>query len=442
MDFAHSTEGRSAGRLRTNRLPREALLVFVVALAARLLGLVLLGSGRPQVLESETFHHFGWEEFAIAQALARGDGFADAFGRGTGPSAWTTPAYPILLAGLIRIFGGLNSGLAVTLFVCQGLLSSATAVLLWRIGLDAGGPRLGRVAAWLYALYPTAVYYPVTLVWHSTLAAFVMTLFFAVLTRAGPRAGLRDVVKSGLLFGAAVLVTASPIAFAPVVLYFLCRYRDSAGEAVRVGLLFGGSALLAVSPWCVRNLVVLGTPAIRTNLGVELMVGNNDDATGGFNALAHPSQSEEEHERYAQLGEIDYAALGMQRFRAWLRANPGRFAELTARRFMFYWFGRPPTHVDHWDQDASVKADLRSWIRFGLQLLLGVAALVGLAVYRGPREQRVLLRGVLLLYPVIYGLTHVLARYRFPIEPMMMLASAALICRLSRLPYHPNANEE
>lgn len=415
---------------RAGRLPREAWIVFVVALVVRLAALKVLGSADKPPLGRATFHDFGWEEFAVAESVARGEGFADTFGGGTGPSAWVAPVYPVLVAGLIRIFGGLNPSLAFTLFALQAMLSAATAVLLWRVGLNLGGQRLGRASAWVYALYPVSVYYPVTVVWHTTLSAFVLTWFFAALTTAGPQATNRESVKVGLLFGAAVLVSPAPLATLPVVFFYLCRYRDSAGEAARVALSFGASAALVCAPWIVRNLVVLGTPALRTNLGVELMVGNNDSANGGFNALLHPSQSEEEHAYYAQLQEVDYAAFCMRRFFEWARAHPVRFAELTGWRYVIYWFGRPPTHVDHWDQAPSVKADLKSWVRFGLRLVLGVAALAGLATFRGAAGQRILLAGALLLYPAVYGFTHVLGRYRFPIEPMMTLAATSVVCQL------------
>ena len=41
----------------------------------------------------------------IAHSLASGDGFASPFRVYTGPTAWMTPLYPMLLGGLMRIFG-------------------------------------------------------------------------------------------------------------------------------------------------------------------------------------------------------------------------------------------------------------------------------------------------------------------------------------------------
>ncbi len=41
----------------------------------------------------------------IARSLALGKGFSNVFNQGTGATAWLTPVYPLLLAGIFRIFG-------------------------------------------------------------------------------------------------------------------------------------------------------------------------------------------------------------------------------------------------------------------------------------------------------------------------------------------------
>ena len=41
----------------------------------------------------------------VAGAILAGRGIADVYGVGTGPTAHASPAYPILLAGVYRIFG-------------------------------------------------------------------------------------------------------------------------------------------------------------------------------------------------------------------------------------------------------------------------------------------------------------------------------------------------
>ena len=65
------------------------------------------------ILVARTYHvrlandhfQFAWEMGRIARALATGYGFADPFAGHTGPTAWSPPVYPLLLAGIFKLFG-------------------------------------------------------------------------------------------------------------------------------------------------------------------------------------------------------------------------------------------------------------------------------------------------------------------------------------------------
>ena len=48
---------------------------------------------------------FGWEMGRIARALATGYGYADPFRGHTGPTTWVTPGYPLIIAGVFKLFG-------------------------------------------------------------------------------------------------------------------------------------------------------------------------------------------------------------------------------------------------------------------------------------------------------------------------------------------------
>ena len=71
---------------------------------------------------------------------------------------------------------------------------------------------------------------------------------------------------------------------------------ELAGGARRFSL-FALLALLVCSPWMLRNQRELGTLGLRSNLGVELYVGNNDVANGRHQTPYHPSQTAHETER-------------------------------------------------------------------------------------------------------------------------------------------------
>ncbi len=67
---------------------------------------------------ANTNNRMGGEFFNIAWSLYQGKGFADPFGRSTGPTAWQPPLYPLFMAGLLWLFDGNRDYLmAVTIFL-------------------------------------------------------------------------------------------------------------------------------------------------------------------------------------------------------------------------------------------------------------------------------------------------------------------------------------
>ncbi len=48
---------------------------------------------------------FEQEVGSVAKSLAEGQGFCCLFRQPTGPTAWLVPVYPLLLAGIFKVFG-------------------------------------------------------------------------------------------------------------------------------------------------------------------------------------------------------------------------------------------------------------------------------------------------------------------------------------------------
>ena len=82
---------------------------------------------------------FLFESGNIAHSLAVGNGFSSPFRVETGPTAWMPPVYPLLLAGVFRIFGvyTFHSFIAAaSLNICFATL---TCVPLFFAGKRIGG---------------------------------------------------------------------------------------------------------------------------------------------------------------------------------------------------------------------------------------------------------------------------------------------------------------
>ena len=70
------------------------------------------------------------------------------------------------------------------------------------------------------------------------------------------------------------------------------------------------------------------------------------------------------------------------------------------------------------------------WVRWSTHAAVGLFALLGLLLWRGRAGSRVLLGGTVVLFPLVYYVTHVIARYRFPIEPIAALLAAYAVLRV------------
>ncbi len=382
----------------------------LAAVAARLF--VLLVIGDPLLIsKAATAWDWGYEQAAVGRALARGDGFADAFGRGTGPTGWAAPVYPMLLAVLSKIFGGAGEPMAWALALLQIGASSLTCFALAALAHGLGRKDLMVPVAWVWALYPSSTWFAVTLVWDSTLVALGVVVWLAALTGVGRGARPRSAFRLGCGLGALALINPAPLAFAPVAVPWL-RFR------MRPILALVGGTALVLAPWVLRNWISVGSPGLRTNLGVELMVGNNDLAEGKWVAELHPAYAEPEAKRYARIGEAAYSAEAQERALDWIEKHPERFAELCGIRFMRFWVGLGPLEEQR---------DWMGWVEWIVGLLTGIGALTALFTWRGGQGSGWIVRGVVLLFPLVYVATHVLPRYRFPIDGVVVLLSTAVL---------------
>ncbi|MBK7877338.1 MAG: glycosyltransferase family 39 protein [Planctomycetes bacterium] len=411
---------------------RELAWLFAVALLLRLAAFFLHGCAEHAA--GKDAWSWGYESGCIAQSLADGHGYAGQWARAEGPYAehapvtgWLAPAYPYGLALLMELGGGVTPTTAGLLLGIQCVLSALTCVLVFGLGAALGGRRLARVAGWALAFLPYAIWNAAHTVWDTTCVAFVLAGFAWLVVRFGRDASVGRSALLGLAFGLVLLVNPAPASIVPAALWIVASASPSwSGRIARVAA-FGAVAFLVVLPWCLRNREAVGSFAVRTNLGVEMMVGNNDLANGYFQVKLHPSYNPDEFRAYIAQGEVPYAAACMERAKAWIRADPLRFARLTLHRARLYWFGDFPWSDPRTEGTKSAASDPGSWVKWGLHGLTGLLCVLGCALWakRG-REHRALVV-MLLLFPAPYYLTHVLERYRFPIEPLMLLPACAFL---------------
>jgi hypothetical protein len=394
--------------------------VFLVAFAVR--GLLLLFTP-PEYVRPESLTELG----RVAQSLWRTGQFADPYVIPTGATAHPLPAYTGLLALLYHVFGfTLAAGYVRSLLhiAASSVLLGAVPWLASRLGAGLPAGLLGGLAG---AVFPYQGMDD-ALGWtgsdpYAALALGVLLVALVARWTAG-RGDARGALLIGLGWGAAFHVAP---ALLPVLLGCLAfellwsrpRLRWRAPAAMALG------AALACAPWAWRNHAALGEAFfVRSNFGLELRLGNHEGTAATWDALAareghgrgmrHPGGSQAEALRVRELGEAAYMREARTEAVTWIRAHPGDFLRLAAQRAAHVWLG---------PLDGSPAA-------VGL-LLLSVLALLGAwrLVPALSAPQRAALLIPLALFPLVYYVVPYSARYRAPVDWIVLTLAGAAVWR-------------
>src|SRR5579863_4491365 len=287
-----------AGANRPEELTRQPLrhsILFIV-LIALLLRLAVITVGHTYRTTPRRDHfQFGWEMGRLARSIATGQGFSSPTDLPTGPSAWAPPLYPYILAGVFKLFGVYSALSAWVILVFNSLFAALTCWSLYRIAQRMYGAAVARATAWSWAVFPYAIYWPVRVVWETSLTAFLLSLSLLLTLRMAdnpPRP--RMWILFGLLWGLIALTNTAVVSMMPFcllwLLYWLPRRRQQFVGAALCVL----AAILVVSPWLMRNYQVFGKFIfVRDNLPLEMYEANNDQSAGLWTRNEHPGNSPE-----------------------------------------------------------------------------------------------------------------------------------------------------
>jgi len=397
-------------------MSRKALvLVFLLALGVRVALVFIYRPGWP-----------GSEMIRAARGLAATGTLSNVWG--PEPTAHVTPIYPAILAGLYWLFGG---GQGEFPALPQQLLAALTAaltittvpVLARRLGLR---PAAGWTAAVCLALLPVHTV-ETDGRWEQPLAGLALAglLLLAAGLQESAFQSWKRVMAFGLLMGITGLL--APAILPAAALALAAAWFASRADFGRV--LIAGSAIalicvVAWAPWTIRNYLMLGGfVPLRSNFGLEFRLGNNPGADGTGLALkhAHPSDDKEQYKHLQELGELAYMREQQRIALDWISENPGGFAALCGKRFLLFWF---PSQV--------MCAQARPLIgTFIAAIFAGTAALSLAWLILTRHHYRWLLAAGLLGPSLVYLISHVLIRYRYPVFFVSMLVAWEAIFALA-----------
>lgn len=374
-----------------------------------------------------------------AMSLASGGALGNVYAPDSGPSAHVAPLYPGLLA-LIYLAAGVNSpgaryAQAIVACVITALLISLIPGLARRLGLPSF---TASATAVLLSLSPFNLWIETSGTWEQPLAALwiVLLLRLFVVQHGDDWMRTRRTALVSILIGVSALFSATVLIAGMLMLFVeLLTQRRSRTHIV---IACGASAVavaVCVIPWGLRNRAVLGAfVPLRSNFGLELSIGNHDAATGIAaysmtprgeivrTSPRHPFANSGEYERLRRVGEASYMSERLNEAVEWIRENPGRFAALTAHRMRLFWF---PSEM-LWPAGAPLRA-VRPLL-FGTVGLLAWINLVMMFARSNP--YRWLILAVFFASCVLYVITHVTARYTYPVFALQVLLAVDLLERL------------
>jgi hypothetical protein len=436
-------------RRRLRAAATSLVLIVIVALGLRVAFLWNYASHNPhQALGTIPFL---FESGNIAISLAAGHGFSSPFRVDTGPTAWTTPVYPLILAAIFRVFGTYTFAAFVAACSVNILASTLACIPIFYAGKRIGGIAVGAGAAWLWAVFPNAIEIPSTSMWDASIAALLAaTILWATMALGAPAKPAelsargskiasqqganskeseefpRSWVAYGLLWGFAVMTTATLVGLLPFLVGWIGyrRWKRGLPWLAKPALAVGVMALCCV-PWTVRNYAVLHAfVPMRSILGLQLWVGNNPQAKAIWLGTQHPIHDSTERAQYVAMGEIAYMRQKEHDALRYMATHPVREARLAWRRFLEFWSGGSPTPMRDLLRSPS------AWFDFVLlfNLLTAGGALAGiiLLICRGSAYW-LPLAAFPVVFPWAYYLTVVMPRYSLPIDPAVMLLTAVPI---------------
>ena len=175
---------------------------------------------------------------------------------------------------------------------------------------------------------------------------------------------------------------------------------------------------LALAPWTVRNYLMTGQLAlVSTNLGVNLLIGHEEQATGQYR------EGTDYLVMYERLVDAEPNAvvadrLATRRVLGWMLASPLRTAELAGRKLALFW--------SPWVTGGSGWTGGIGLLTCGPLLALGLWGWWGLRGSVAGWAVGALLLGLSLVHALIFAHT----RFRLPIDAALMGPAALALSRL------------
>lgn len=224
------------------------------------------------------------------------------------PTAYRPIGYPAFVSVSYFVLG--HHPVAIKFL--QALIDVATSFLIYVL-LTGYPDRIRVLAAGLWAFNIPAIFYT-NLMMSETVFTFLLTLTAVLITRYSDKR-ISSAYLIGICLGVLVLMKPSAIIFLLVLPFFYRRLSLTIRSLAPVALAF----VLVLAPWFLRNYLAFGKLSLASNGGINLLIGNNPQATGAYGITFDPAILE------AAKSEFEADQKAFQSASQYILENPGTF---------------------------------------------------------------------------------------------------------------------
>jgi len=369
----------------------QILFVFLLSLILRILIIAFYPVSPLAGGDQEAFWSYG-------QGIASGQGFRSEF------EPWLAdrpPLYSHFLAGIFNIFGEEKPAV----FMVQAVIGAIAAALFYLVAVRILGERRGLLAGVMFGMMPHFLLFTKQIL---TEALYIPLLVLLLGVLILPERKVRSVwywILPGILLGLIGLVRREALLPGGLIL-ILAAMRYHKLDKLRIGAIILVAALgviISLAPWMLRNWGVLGTPMLSSSGGVNFMVGNNPNGTGGYSP---PPQ--DWMVKFIGLDELDRNTLAWDLSLGWIRDTPIDFLKLIPKKLGVLFMPASNLVLDLTDIGLLVlsimgvvrivyKRNGWQWVGAIAFSLLGSAILIAVIFVGGWRYRMVIYPGILLL---------------------------------------------
>jgi len=236
-------------------------------------------------------------------------------------------------------------------------------------------------------------------------------------------------IIAGILIGLSSLTREIALYFIPFLFiwmfFIIQKDKKNKNEVLKRFLIIFLSTILTIFPWTLRNYFIFREIVpISTNIGVNLLIGNNPNATGEFMPVKincpKPKSFRDVPLSVVASMEYDLNRIASEQALDFIKSNPLSYIKLCFKRLFLFW--SPPVrniNIDNFDSETLFRI---IWLLcYLIVLFTGFMGIIFSIKEKNKKAFLIIL--IFFYYTGIHMLTVSTIRYRLPLIPLLMIFS-------------------